>query len=141
MVVIWLICCTLVAVTVRSNMNKSTREKVLNKYDCKCAYCGNPLDLKSMQVDHIQPIYRNDSDENLERMKVIRGDDSIENYNPACRRCNHWKSTFTVEKFRGRIEAQLFQLKRDNSNYRMALDFGLIKEKKEPVIFHFELCD
>jgi len=54
-------------------MKKELREKVLNKYDKKCAYCGEEIDIKSMQVDHIHP-------------KANGGLNLIENYNPSC--CN-----------------------------------------------------
>ena len=36
-------------------MNKSDREKVYDKYSGHCAYCGKPITLQSMQVDHIIP--------------------------------------------------------------------------------------
>lgn len=119
-------------------ITKNIREKVWNKYDCRCAYCGKPIEYKELQVDHIDPIFRNDNEKDLLRMKVSRGKDSIENFNPACRRCNHWKSTFTIDKFREQIELQLMRLKRDNTNYRMALDYGLLKEHPTPVKFYFE---
>lgn len=36
-------------------MKKDTRIKVWKKYNCKCAYCGEDLEYKKMQVDHIHP--------------------------------------------------------------------------------------
>lgn len=40
-------------------IDKKTREKVWQKYDCKCAYCGAELEYKQMQVDHIQAHWLN----------------------------------------------------------------------------------
>jgi len=120
-------------------MKKEIREKVWKKYDRKCAYCGKPIEYKELQVDHIKPIFRNDNEKDLLKMNISRGKDAIENFNPACRRCNHWKSTFSIDKFREQIELQLIRLKRDNTNYRMALDYGLLTENPKPVKFYFEI--
>ncbi len=122
-------------------MKKDIRVKVWNKYDCKCAYCGKDLEYKQMQVDHIVPVYRGTSDEGMQAMKANRGSEDIENYNPSCARCNRWKSTLTVEKFRKEIEKQTARLQRDSSNYRMAIDFGIIKETESKVEFYFEHHD
>lgn len=119
-------------------IKKSVREKVWQKCNGRCAYCGVQIELKKMQVDHINPLFRNDTAKQLERMGIKRGKDEMSNYNPACRRCNLWKSTYTVEAFRKEIEKQLERLRRDNSNYRMALDYGLITENKHDVTFYFE---
>ena len=37
----------------RRPIPKRLREKVLAKFGGKCAYCGYPLTLKTLQVDHI----------------------------------------------------------------------------------------
>lgn len=119
-------------------MKKDIRVKVWSKYDCKCAYCGKDLEYRQMQVDHIVPVHRGTSDEGMQIMKVNRGSEDIENYNPSCARCNRWKSTLTLENFRNEISKQTFRLKRDSSNYRMALDFNLINENENNVMFYFE---
>ena len=46
----------------------------------------------------------------------------ISNFIPACRQCNLYKSTFELEEFR----------------YRLAVKYGLIEEKKRPIVFCFE---
>jgi hypothetical protein len=73
-----------------------------------------------------------------ERAGIKKGVDSIENYNPACPRCNRWKSTFDLETFRKEIGEQLNRLYRYNNNYRIAFDYGMITENKEPIKFYFE---
>jgi len=119
-------------------MKEEVRERVWKKYDCKCAYCGNGLEYNKMQVDHIIPIYRSNSDEDLERMKIVRGKDEESNYNPSCARCNRWKGTFKLENFRKEIELQTDRLQRDSAAFRMAFDYNRIVIKHKPVMFWFE---
>ncbi|QQV91436.1 HNH endonuclease [Tenacibaculum phage Gundel_1] len=118
---------------------KEIRKRVWNKYGCQCAYCGKKLEYDKMQVDHIKPLYRNDTEEDCLKMNVVKGIDEESNYNPSCARCNRWKSTFNLEQFRNEISLQLDRLRKSSSNYRMALDFGLIKEVPKKVVFHFEI--
>lgn len=123
--------------------NKKIRENVFNKYGGRCAYCGTELQ-KGWHIDHIQAIRRNDSDENIERINkylttpLVRGENSIENYNPACRPCNIWKSTYNIEQFRKEIAEQIKRLNEYNPNYRNAKRYGLIKETNIEVKFYFE---
>jgi len=119
-------------------IKKEIRVKVWNKFDCKCAYCGCDLEYNKMQVDHVKPLYRNDKVETLEVWGVERGENEESNYYPSCARCNRWKSTFSIEQFRNEIQQQLIRLKRDSSNYRMALDYNMIVEYNKPIEFFFE---
>lgn len=109
----------------RKHISKSTRLKVYEKYNGHCAYCGCELALKEMQVDHIQSVYWYD------------GANDIENYNPACRMCNFYKSTMSVEDFREQLGKILSRLEKVFI-FRLAKKYGLIREIKEPVIFYFE---
>ena len=126
-------------------MNKK-REIVFNKYDGRCAYCGCDLQ-KGWHIDHINPIRRNETDESIERMNsyrktpLTRGKDSIENYNPACRQCNIWKSTYSIEQFRKEVSEQVNRLNNYSANYRNAKRFGLVEEIIKPVIFYFEKAE
>lgn len=119
-------------------MKKTDREKVLLKYDGHCAYCGKGITYKELQVDHIEAHWHNYTEEQCVKYGLKKGADNIENMNPACRRCNLWKGTMNIETFRKEIQLQLFRLKRDSSNYRMALDFGMIKENNTTIRFYFE---
>lgn len=119
-------------------IKKEIREKVWDKYERKCAYCGKPLEYKQMQVDHIYPAWHNWSDNDKEFHGIKSGEHSIENYNPSCARCNRWKSTFTVEGFREQIAKQCERLRRDSNQYNMAIDYGLITETQIQVEFWFE---
>jgi 5-methylcytosine-specific restriction endonuclease McrA len=124
-------------------MTKKERQIVFDKYNGKCAYCGCDLQ-QGWHVDHIQAIRRNDSDESIERMNkirttpLVRGQNSIENYNPACRQCNIWKSTYNIEQFRKEVSEQIKRLNDYNANYRNAKRYGLIIETNIEVKFYFE---
>ena len=109
----------------RKHISKSTRLKVYEKYNGHCAYCGCELALKEMQVDHIQSVYWYD------------GANDIENYNPACRMCNFYKSTMSIESFRKQLETLPERLDKIFI-YRLAKKYGIVKEKCENVKFYFE---
>lgn len=119
-------------------INKSVRLKVYDKCNGRCAYCGKELNGK-FQVDHIKPTFRGWTDEEMTRHRVgERGTDDIDNLLPACARCNKWKSTWSIEQFRNEISLQIQRLNSFSSNYRLALDFGLIQENKTEVNFYYE---
>ena len=40
----------------RKPISKAMRQKVYDKYDGHCAYCGRKIKMREMQVDHIIPI-------------------------------------------------------------------------------------
>lgn len=119
-------------------MNKSDREFIWNKYDKKCAYCGKSLEYNKMQVDHIEPLFRNDSDEVVEKFGRKKGSNDMDNLNPSCARCNRWKSTYTLEQFRNEISLQSERLKKYNNQYRMILDFNMVIETNNEIEFWFE---
>lgn len=102
---------------------KPNREMIKNKYGGRCAYCGVVLG-ERWCVDHITPKHRG-------------GTDDAENLNPSCARCNIWKSVYTLDEFRAEIAAQPKRLAR-NANWRLACDFGLVRETGNRVLFYFE---
>lgn len=117
---------------------KKYREQIFNKCGGKCAYCGCELQ-KGWHIDHIEPAFHNWSDDDVKKhLKKPRGLNEVENYNPSCARCNRWKSTWTVEQFREQISLQTERLKRDSPQFRLALDYGIVKETSEMVKFYFE---
>lgn len=65
------------------------------------------------------------------------GADNESNYFPACRMCNYYKSTLTLDKFRAELRKLQKRLRKD-FNYRLALRYGLIRETKNEVTFYFE---
>lgn len=85
------------ATTTGVNM-KIDRQKVYNRCNGHCGYCGKEITLKEMQVDHMiskwklqDPVYFKAAIEQVE---------CYENYMPTCRRCNHYKREKDVEGFR-----------------------------------------
>lgn len=109
----------------RKSISKATRLKVYEKYSGHCAYCGCTLKLKDMQVDHIQSVYWYD------------GANDIENFNPACRMCNFYKSTRTVEDFKKELGKLLSRLEKVFI-FRLAVKYGLIKKTDNLIEFYFE---
>jgi 5-methylcytosine-specific restriction endonuclease McrA len=126
---------------------KKQRQVVYDKHNGHCAYCGDKISVKDMQIDHIIPqlnyelIFKN----NIQKMipsflkhLTIRDLHHIDNLNPACRVCNKWKSTYHLELFRYELQEQTKRLKLRSSNYRMALRYGLVQETDVKIIFYFE---
>ena len=111
-------------------MNKKiNRKEIHDKYNCRCAYCGSYITLKEMQIDHLVPLYRNDSDEQLNKWGKIRGTNDISNLMPSCGSCNHYKSTFTLDEFRNRLYMIRKRLNTFNAIYSISKRYGLIEEK------------
>lgn len=93
------------------------RQVVFDKYGGRCAYCGAPLTRgrsgdTAFQVDHLHPRY-------------LGGSDEMDNLVPACRICNHYKKTFSVEQFREQLALIPDRLER-HMTYRLAVAHGLI---------------
>lgn len=124
-------------------MNNKDRIKVWNKYNQRCAYCGNPLSYKAMQVDHFIP-------KRLEwwwrsvKMKALyglKGDsvDHISNLKPSCGRCNHYKRALLPESFRAMMKTIHKRIKKIYI-VKVAEDYGLITIKEWDGMFYFEKC-
>jgi 5-methylcytosine-specific restriction endonuclease McrA len=111
-------------------MNKAKRLKVYERYNGHCAYCGKKIDYKDMQVDHIQPKHSYRTFE-----KDIA--DHINNLNPSCRRCNHYKRGADIKAFR-RLLLTLHQRVRKQYINKVAEDYGIITVKPWDGLFYFE---
>ena len=108
----------------RKSLSKNMRREIYEMYGGHCAYCGREIDIKEMQVDHVQSVY-------------LGGEDERSNYRPACRSCNFYKSTMSVDGLReqlGLIAGRLEKL----FIFRLALAYGLIQLTGRPVKFYFE---
>ena len=105
-------------------MKKETRITVWNKYKGHCAYCGEYLEFSKMQVDHIDP-------------KYLGGKDDLGNYNPSCRQCNFYKSTFDIEGFRDRLTTMIERVKKPFI-VRLAIKYKIISFNTNPIVFHYE---
>lgn len=117
----------------RKRLNKHQRQEIYKKFGGHCAYCGKEIDISEMQADHMIPM------EFYESYKAIGRDiDDIENLVPACRSCNNYKSSLTLEKFRSAIEKFPAVLMRDSVTYRNAVRFGMVEPHPHKVDFYFE---
>lgn len=105
-------------------IKKTDRQKVFEKYNGHCAYCGKEIDIKNMQVDHIIPVRKG-------------GKDLLENYTPACRRCNHYKRTYDIEQFRELISTIHERIEKLYI-VKVAIDFGIITVKPFDGTFYYE---
>ena len=124
---------------------KFDRPTVHAKYAGHCAYCGEEIKYKDMQVDHIIPridFVRHVTNRSYvpDFLKHLTQDDvnHIDNLNPSCRKCNNWKSFHSLEIFRSEIEMQVKRLNAYSANYRIAKRFGLITENVKPIKFYYE---
>lgn len=116
---------------------KKIRQQVYDKCGGHCAYCGKEIAYKDMQVDHVVPLRRGDSDGTLAMYGARRGTDGIDNLLPACRACNFRKGTFSLEFFRSQIREQCDTLCKTFQG-RMSLAYGLIERIDKPIVFYFE---
>ena len=129
-------------------INKTKRIYVYNLYDGHCAYCGEPIDIKDMHIDHIIP-KNNFLSHVKNKYKVPEflahltelDCNHVDNLMPACRVCNNWKNAFDLELFRSEVSEQIKRLNDYSSNYRFAKRFGLVVENIKPIVFYFEKCD
>lgn len=117
---------------------KINRQEVYDKYDGHCAYCGEEITIKQMQVDHIEPHWHTLTEQQAIRAKIVKGSHDMDNLNPSCARCNKWKSTYDLETFRKVVQTSIMRLERDTPNFRLARDYGLLEVKDKPVVFYFE---
>lgn len=116
--------------------SKKIRELVYSKYGGHCAYCGQEISIKDMQVDHFIAVARNWPDGWLSK----RGTDDISNLMPSCRACNFRKGMGTIEQFRKALEHGISCCQRDFT-YRMMVRYGLVEERPHRVMFYFERKD
>lgn len=112
----------------RRRLTKEERRAVYDKMGGHCAYCGCELRYEDMQVDHVVPLGNS-----------ARGSDTLDNMLPACRSCNHYKDTASLEVFRKLVENMPAVLMRDSATYRNAVRFGQVEPKPHHVVFFFEL--
>ncbi len=122
-------------------MTKKARLEIYNAMNGRCGYCGNKIEYKDMNVDHIVPKRRGSSDGYLKARRRVRGSDDRDNLMCSCRACNYNKHTFSVECFRKELEAKVDRLRRDNSTFRLVEKYGIVKEMKTKVEFYFETKD
>jgi hypothetical protein len=146
-------------------MKKADRQRIFDKYDGRCAYCGCGLE-KSWHVDEIEPCRRKYefepghwSDGYVSGMTEQQMSDKritwvpardvfagyehperlcIANQMPTCPSCNINKHSMSLEEFRSAIVGFMKHLNEHNTQYKIAKRYGLVREFVEPVVFYFE---
>ena len=108
----------------RKTISKEIREKVYQKYDGHCAYCGKEIRIDEMQVDHIVS-------------KQFGGQDKLDNYNPSCRACNFYKSVNSLEVFRGMLKSLHTRIKQ-SFIVRLGIEYGIVTIKPFDGVFYYE---
>ena len=131
----------------RKPIPKKTRQQVYDKYNGHCAYCGKAIDIKDMQVDHVVSyglsIYSG-TEEDRKRIQEMVDNGSInalDNLMPACRMCNFYKSSLTLEEFRTSIFNELSHTCVKSFQVRLAIQFGMIEYHPWDGKFYFEKCN
>ena len=118
----------------RRKLTAAERQQIYEKFGGRCACCGCEITIKEMQVDHIEAVYLHEKELKAGKAQEIN---SIENYMPACRACNFYKSTMSVEKFRKQLETLPERLEKVFI-YRLAKKYGIVKGNCGKVKFYFE---
>lgn len=109
----------------RKKLTKEERLDIYNKYNGRCGYCGEKIDIKDMQVDHIVALR-------------VGGTDTLDNMICSCRSCNRYKHTLPIEIFRKQLNEIPNRLFRDSAIFRLALKYNLIEVKNKNILFYFE---
>jgi len=132
----------------RGCMKKELRKQIYEKYNGHCAYCGQHLEYKQMQVDHIEPVerpiyqkgYENDARYIADMKRCtdeIKRKENINDLNPSCRPCNIDKHSMNIERWRQTLLNKINCLRRIN-NFRHMEKYGLVHVIDKPIIFYFE---
>lgn len=114
---------------------KIDRQKVFEKYNGHCAYCGCELTMRNFQVDHIYN--KHDFEYYKLNYALAYNENDMKNLNPACQKCNNYKFTWPIEKFRIELSLQISRLEK-NTQFNRALKFGQLKITESPIVFYFE---
>jgi hypothetical protein len=114
---------------------KIHRQKVLDKYNGHCAYCGCELTLKTMCVDHIIP-KRNFGFGAITEIPEYTVND-FKNLNPSCQQCNYYKSSYNVEQFRAELLTLHTRIAKPFIN-RLGEKYGIVIINSFDGKFYFE---
>ena len=126
-------------------INKAKREQIFNKFNRKCAYCGNDITISKMQIDHIIPKeyfvrhVKNKINVPYFLKHLTEFDvNNMDNLFPSCGSCNNYKHSNYLELFRMELQEQLKRLNDRSTNYKLAKRFNQLIETPTPILFYFE---
>jgi hypothetical protein len=110
-------------------MNKKIRQQIYDKYNGHCAYCGNPIQYKDMQIDHVIP------------QRQANSTDDINNLLPTCRTCNHYKRGYTLYQFKEWLLGGLIERIKKIYIVKVAERYGMITFNQWNKKFYYEDYD
>lgn len=122
--------------------SKKQKAALREKYDGRCAYCGEVL--TKMHADHLLPVIRITTDAWGKPLpaadcKLIKPERNVvANMMPSCAPCNLNKGGYTLDGWRDLLSRSAEIVAREKSIFRAAVRLGLIEVKEQPVIFYFE---
>lgn len=115
--------------TKKTNVVKIDRHAVYGKFNSRCAYCGNGLEFKDMQVDHFVPKTKFNGN----------GADDFDNLMPSCKECNMDKGNLLIDEWRERLHNAAETVK-SSKILASALKFNMIEIKPFDGKFYYEIC-
>ena len=107
----------------RKPISKSMRQRVFDKFNGHCAYCGCELTIYKMQIDFY--------------LYGKKTDNSFENLMPSCNLCFPYKGNMDIEWVRSQLE-NLINSCRLHYPYLLAERYGMVEEKQWDGKFYFE---
>lgn len=115
----------------KHTLTPEMRVGVWRKSDGRCWYCGIELFEEHWSVDHVIPLngQHHPGDPNPREWG---------NLVPCCHPCNQWKRDLRLDGFRKEFTQRMVGQLYASSNYRQALDFGLLPHVEGQVRFWFE---
>ena len=105
------------------------RLKVYEKFEGRCAYCGEIILFSGMEVDHLRPRF-------LSELRGFKVDDNFDNLMPACRPCNRHKGGMSLEMWRYELSKQINRIR--SAQFDRAVRFGQVQITPNPIVFYFE---
>jgi len=123
-----------------------SREKIKNKFNGRCAYCGEKLK-NGWNIDHVIPKSNFEKVVREKRqpkfLKHLKREDvnHDDNLFPSCASCNRYKDSYSLRQFRRELGKLTTRLHERTTIYRIAKRFNLITETKNRIIFYFEICN
>ena len=115
----------------RKSIPKSVRDRVKQKCNNRCAYCGREVD--KLCIDHVYPVTL----EYIAHKFTIDVNDE-KNLLPACFSCNNYKNVLPLEYFRQELQNQVQRARTMSVNFRLAENFQQITVNEHPIVFYFE---
>lgn len=121
----------------RKAFSKKTRNEVYSMFDGRCAYCGEKIEMKDMQIDHKMSVYR-DYYCTGKQEQIQKSINDISNLYPSCRRCNYYKGTGDIDMFRDKTKNILERTCVNSFQAKLAMQYGIIKLLEWDGKFFFE---